>query len=73
MTARAVPWLCAAVFFAIEWTRSAFYGYGIFVDEMYYVACARRLAWGYVDHPPLSIGLLRAALVFGDSQPMLRL
>lgn len=33
-------------------------GYGYFRDELYYLACARRLAWGYVDHPPLSIGLL---------------
>ncbi|NWF85512.1 MAG: glycosyltransferase family 39 protein [Bryobacteraceae bacterium] len=28
-------------------------GYGIFRDELYYLACARRLDWGYVDHPPL--------------------
>jgi len=28
-------------------------GYGIFRDEMYYLACARHLDWGYVDHPPL--------------------
>ncbi len=27
--------------------------YGIFRDELYYIACARHLAWGYVDHPPL--------------------
>jgi hypothetical protein len=27
--------------------------YGIFRDEMYYVACAQHLSWGYVDHPPL--------------------
>lgn len=33
---------------------------GIFRDELYYVACAKRLAWGYVDHPPLSIALLAA-------------
>lgn len=26
--------------------------YGIFRDEMYYVACSKHLAWGYVDHPP---------------------
>ena len=35
--------------------------YGIFRDELYYIACARRLAWGYVDHPPLSIALLKLA------------
>src|SRR5436190_2110873 len=29
-----------------------------FRDEFYYLACSRRLAWGYVDHPPLSIGIL---------------
>jgi hypothetical protein len=42
--------------------------YGMFRDEYYYLACAQRLAWGYVDHPPLSIALLRAAVaVLGDS------
>ncbi|HEX3155567.1 MAG TPA: hypothetical protein VHV32_13130, partial [Candidatus Angelobacter sp.] len=25
--------------------------YGIFRDEMYYLACSRHMAWGYVDHP----------------------
>ncbi len=42
--------------------------YGIFIDELYYVSCAKRLAWGYVDHPPLAPFLLRGALaIFGDS------
>ncbi len=27
--------------------------YGFFIDELYYLACARHLAWGYVDQPPL--------------------
>src|SRR5882724_1107709 len=27
--------------------------YGYFVDELYYLACSRHLAWGYVDQPPL--------------------
>jgi hypothetical protein len=34
--------------------------YGYHADELYYLACARSLAWGYVDHPPLSVWLLRA-------------
>jgi len=33
-------------------------GWGHFRDELYYIACTDRLAWGYVDHPPLSIALL---------------
>jgi hypothetical protein len=27
--------------------------YGYFGDELYYLACADHLAWGYVDQPPL--------------------
>src|SRR5262245_59805610 len=27
-------------------------GYGYFRDELYYLACAQHLDWGYVDHPP---------------------
>ncbi|MGB5999045.1 MAG: glycosyl transferase, family 39, partial [Thermoanaerobaculia bacterium] len=33
-------------------------GYGYFRDELYYLACADHLAFGYVDQPPLSIFLL---------------
>lgn len=48
-------------------------GYGWFRDEFYYVACSGRLAWGYVDHPPLSIALLALwRAVFGDSLPAIR-
>lgn len=44
------------------------WGYGYFIDEFYYIACAKRLAFGYVDHPPLSPWLLRVVLIiFGDS------
>jgi hypothetical protein len=35
--------------------------YGYFRDELYYIACARHLDFGYVDQPPLSILLLRAS------------
>jgi hypothetical protein len=49
-------------------------GYGYFRDELYYLACARRLAWGYVDHPPLSIAVLAVdRAVLGDSRLALRL
>ncbi len=29
--------------------------YGFFRDEFYYIVSSDRLAFGYVDHPPLSI------------------
>ena len=47
--------------------------YGIGWDELYYVACADHLDWGYVDHPPL-IAFVTAAtrFVLGDSLPALR-
>src|SRR5438093_8432 len=48
--------------------------YGYMTDELYYLDCANHLAWGYVDHPPLSIAILalsRATL--GESLVALRL
>lgn len=48
--------------------------YGIFRDEMYYLACAEHLAWGYVDQPPLIVGIAWVARhAFGDSLLGLRL
>ena len=45
-----------------------FFSYGIFRDEYYYLACANRLALGYVDHPPLSIYVIAVwKFLFGDS------
>ena len=48
--------------------------YGIFRDEYYYLACAERLAWGYVDQPPLSIWILAGwTAIFGDSIHAIRI
>ncbi|HWQ56528.1 MAG TPA: glycosyltransferase family 39 protein [Bryobacteraceae bacterium] len=42
-------------------------GYGIFRDELYYLACGRRLAWGYVEFPPLIAAVTKAMTsAFGD-------
>src|SRR5262245_41828021 len=48
--------------------------YGYFRDELYYIACGRHLAFGYVDQPPLSISLLRFnQLLLGNSLFAIRL
>jgi 4-amino-4-deoxy-L-arabinose transferase-like glycosyltransferase len=47
--------------------------YGYFVDELYYLACARHLAWGYVDQPPLIAAIVKITqAVLGDSIVALR-
>ena len=49
-------------------------GYGVFRDELYYIACAKHLDWGYVDHPPLVALIARMGLiVFGPSWIALRI
>ncbi len=49
-------------------------GYGIFRDELYYLACAEHLDWGYVDHPPLVAVLAWAVRhTLGSSLVALRL
>src|SRR5580698_3674289 len=48
--------------------------YGYFVDELYYLACSRHLAWGYVDQPPL-IALVAwlVRMLLGQSLAAIRL
>jgi hypothetical protein len=48
--------------------------YGYFRDELYYLACTRHLAAGYVDQPPLSIYVLAiASRLLGSSVFAIRL
>jgi hypothetical protein len=64
----------AAVKLGVHVLSSGLLTYGYMTDELYYLDCADHLAWGYVDHPPLSVGILwlvRAML--GDSLLALRL
>ena len=58
----------------IHLATNALGGYGVFRDELYYLACADHLDLGYVDQPPLSIYLLAVSrLLFGDSLFAIRL
>src|SRR4051795_2019300 len=69
-------WLLAiaAGFVLFQAAVTVFGGYGYFIDEFYYIACARRPALGYVDHPPLApllLAIVRA--VAGESLLAIRL
>jgi hypothetical protein len=49
-------------------------GYGYFIDEFYYIACANNPAAGYVDHPPLAPLLLTVfQFLFGSSIFVIRI
>lgn len=64
----------ACVKLALHFVANALGGYDYFRDEFYYIACSKRLDWGYVDHPPLSIFILWLNRLFlGDSISALRL
>jgi len=53
---------------------ASFIKYDISADELYYLACANRLDFGYVDCPPLSIWILAVwKFISGDSIFVLRL
>jgi hypothetical protein len=46
--------------------------YGYFRDELYFIACAKHLAWGYVDQPPLVAFAAWLSSPFGYSLVALR-
>jgi hypothetical protein len=49
-------------------------GWGYFRDELYYIACGRHLAFGYVDHPPMvALQARLALLLFGKSLAGIRM
>ncbi len=69
---RLVLWTCAGAALFVHLLTNQHYGY--FRDELYFLACARHLAFGYVDLSPLSMLLLRLeVMVFGDSLFAVRL
>ncbi len=69
--ALAVPLAFAALKLLLHALAITHYGY--FRDELYYIACSKHLAWGYVDQPPFSIALLALnRALFGDSLVALR-
>ena len=67
-----VPLILALLQLALQIVFHERYGY--FRDELYYIACSKHLAFGYIDQPPLSIVLLWLnRMLLGDSLHALRL
>ena len=68
-SAHRTPWrgiaIIAVAAFAVEMAVSARYGY--VRDELYFLSAGRHLAFGYVDQPPLTPLLARAAAEFGGN------
>jgi hypothetical protein len=61
----------ALVKVAIHLYADRFYGY--FVDELYFIACSKHLAAGYVDQPPLIAFIVRfERILLGDSLQAIR-
>lgn len=70
----AVPFWFASGRVLLQLALTLWTSYGIFRDELYYIACAQHPAAGYVDQPPLSILILAVTrLLMGDSLFALRL
>ncbi len=58
--------------FVFHFANAGKYGYQR--DELYFISCARHLAWGYVDQPPLIAVVAKIALtILGDSLYAIRL
>ncbi len=76
-TALLLAFLFAALTFIIHLASSlwgAHLGYGYFRDELYFLICGRRLAWGYVDQPPMvALQARLAEMLFGLSPTGIRI
>jgi 4-amino-4-deoxy-L-arabinose transferase-like glycosyltransferase len=70
--ANAIVFAIAAVKLLMYFYTGRHYGY--FVDELYYLACSRHLATGYVDQPPLiALTAWMVRIVLGQSLWAIRL
>ncbi len=60
------PYIAALCFLIVTLVTAGHYGF--FGDELYYFACSKHLAFGYVDHPPLVAFLtLISITMFGET------
>jgi hypothetical protein len=67
-------YIIASLTFLFIYLSSFTKGYGYFIDEFYYIACANNPAFGYVDHPPFAPLVFTAfQFLFGNSIYALRI
>ncbi|MBV8490496.1 MAG: glycosyltransferase family 39 protein [Candidatus Eremiobacteraeota bacterium] len=58
-----IGWALSALAALLHGATAGEYGY--FRDELYFIACSKHLAWGYVDQPPLVAVAAWLAAPFG--------
>ncbi len=70
----AIEFIFAIIVVFLHFYNNAFTTYGIFRDELYYIACSNHLSWGYVDQPPFCAFILFLSRnIFGESIFSIRL
>lgn len=68
--AKLIPLYAAICVFLVHLAANPHYGF--FRDELYFIVCGFRPAWGYVDQPPLVPLLAAASQLFGRSLFLIR-
>ncbi|MFZ1520344.1 MAG: glycosyltransferase family 39 protein [Ignavibacteriaceae bacterium] len=67
-------YIVGTITFLLIYLSSFTKGYGYFIDEFYFIACANNPAFGYVDHPPLAPLVLTVfQFLFGSSLYAIRI
>src|SRR5258707_619018 len=68
--AKLIPLYAAICVFLVHLAGNPHYGF--FRDELYFIICGFRPAWGYVDQPPLVPLLAAGSQLFGRSLVLIR-
>jgi hypothetical protein len=71
---RPPPLVAVSAFLKLGLLLSCASAYGYYRSELYDLACAQHLAWGFIDRPPLSVALLKMVTrLYGETLLSVRL